>query len=70
MNKIQNNLEVCGITKTQGRRDEITSITDDYTATKSDYTIEIDASSNSVEVELLEPNADNNGQRFEIDVYI
>ena len=58
-----------GTTLTEGRRVEITAITADYITTKQDYLIEVDASSNAVEIELLEPSTDNQGQTFVIDAY-
>ena len=47
----------------------INDITADYITIKQDYLIEVDASSNAVEIELLEPSTDNQGQTFVIDAY-
>lgn len=68
-NKIIGTLELHdGIIWTNGGvKRKITTINSNYIVTKFDYCIEIEG--NNIEVELLPPISDNNGQEFEIDVF-
>jgi hypothetical protein len=66
----KDNIEIGDSIKLQGIKKPPTQVTSaTYTADATEHILEVDTTSNNVQVELLEPSTANDGQEYVIDVY-